>query len=61
MKIETSFAGMTATQLTLSRASAVNEGEQIINEKPHKALFKGNELLPLLLHAISFFLHVGST
>lgn len=58
MKIETSFVGMTATQLTLSRASAVNGGGQTINEKSHKAVVKGNELLALL-HAV-FFLHVGS-
>lgn len=35
-KIETFFIGMTATQLTPCRASAVDRGEQIINEKPHK-------------------------
>lgn len=61
MKIEASFVGMTATQLILSRASAVNGGKKTINEKSHKALFKGNELLALLLHVVFFLLHVGST
>lgn len=61
MKIEASFVGMTVTQLILSRASAVNGGKQIINEKYHKALFKGNELLALLLHVVFFLLHVRST
>jgi len=33
MKIETSFVGLTANQLTRSRMLALNRGEQIINEK----------------------------
>lgn len=59
MKIEASFVGMTATQLILSRASAVNGGKQIINEKSHKALFKGNELLALLFMWFSSFCMLG--
>lgn len=46
---------MSAAQLTLP----VDEGEKITNERPHKTLSKGNELLVLLLHAAFFFLHVG--
>lgn len=61
MKIETSFVGMSATHPTLSRGSAVNQEEKIINENSHKTLFKGSELLALLFNAIFSFLCVGST
>lgn len=61
MKIETSFVGMSANHPTLSRGSAVNQEEKIINENSHKTLFKGSELLALLFNAIFSFLCVGST
>lgn len=59
MRVETSFVDMSATQLTLFRASLMNKGEHITNERPHKTLSKGNELLVLLLRAAFFFLYVG--
>lgn len=40
-KIEMSFVGMSANQLILSRMSALNRREQIINENCHKILFNG--------------------
>lgn len=43
---------------SLSRMSPVNEGDKITNERPHKTLSKGNELLSSLLHAAFCMLDV---
>lgn len=59
MRIENLLCWYECTQLTLSIASPVNEGEKITSMGPHKTLSKGNELLALLLHAAFFFLHAG--